>query len=83
MAELILVDYATQKDIGRQVMQPQERYRLYADCREHELLTFQQKRYTIDRLCWNPVKEAMLVQVTFHSPERLGCGCAVGCCTCC
>ncbi len=74
-AQLILVDFQTQRDIGRREMVPHERYRLYEDCREHELLIFNSGRYRIDRAAWNPAKEEMMVQVTFDSWEQSYCDC--------
>ena len=68
MAKLLLTDQDGH-ELGRREMAPEERYDLYARCREHELLSYEGKRYTIHSVAWRVPEETCVVAVSFTSYE--------------
>jgi hypothetical protein len=63
MAELILRDTNGQ-EVCRRPMEPQERYGVYAQCRDHECLQHAEKQYRIVTVIWDRVTEQCICCVT-------------------
>jgi hypothetical protein len=75
MHQLILIDDTSKLEIGRRDMVPAERYELYKNHMEHELLLFAGCFYMTHTVGWRLPEQDFVASVTFQANEMVYCDC--------